>query len=82
MVRKWLHNNKGKGRLALARHLCEELDLKDRSGKPRLAGVQKALRVLEAMEGAGNRGGWIVRFLSPAGCRCGWSKSRGCGWLQ
>jgi hypothetical protein len=32
----------------LARYLCEELELKDQRGKPRLAGVQKALRVLEA----------------------------------
>jgi hypothetical protein len=48
MVRHWLRKNKCEGRRALARHLCEELDLKDRWGEPRLAGVQKALRVLEA----------------------------------
>jgi hypothetical protein len=48
MVRQWLRKNKCEGRRALARHLCEELNLKDRGGKPRLAGVQKALRVLEA----------------------------------
>ena len=35
-------------RAALARHLCDELDLRDPQGEPRLAGVQKALRVLEA----------------------------------
>ena len=48
MVGHWLRENKSEGRRALARHLCEELDLKDHWGKPRMAGVQKALRVLEA----------------------------------
>lgn len=51
-IRDWLEGNKRKRRLALARYLCEELALKDRRGKPRLAGVQKALRVLE------DRGYW------------------------
>ena len=46
-IRDWLGRNKHKRRLALARHLCEELGLKDPFGKLRLAGVQKALRVLE-----------------------------------
>jgi Domain of unknown function (DUF4338)/Transposase DNA-binding len=46
-VRHWLEGNKRKRRLALARYLCEELALRDGRGKPRLAGVQKALRVLE-----------------------------------
>src|SRR3972149_6969272 len=48
MIRDWLGRNKDKGRFALARHLCAELALKDPCGKPRVAGVQKALRVLEA----------------------------------
>ncbi|HEY4697754.1 MAG TPA: IS4 family transposase [Gallionella sp.] len=47
-IRDWLGRNKDKGRFALARHLCAELALKDPCGKPRVAGVQKALRVLEA----------------------------------
>ena len=47
-IRDWLGRNKHGRRLALARHVCEELALKDPRGKPRLAGVQKALRVLEA----------------------------------
>lgn len=47
-IRDWLERNKHEGRFALARHLCEELALKDPCGKPRLAGVQKALRMLEA----------------------------------
>ena len=46
-VRDWLREKKGKGRNALALHLCLALDLRDRLGKPRLAGVYKALRVLE-----------------------------------
>lgn len=45
-IRHWLEGNKRKRRLALARYLCEELALRDGRGKPRLAGVQKALRVL------------------------------------
>ena len=49
MVKDWLQKNKQQGRRALARHLCQELDLNDsHTGKPRLAGVQKALRVLES----------------------------------
>lgn len=51
-VRDWLQHNKGKGRAALARHLCQQLALRDRLGKLRLAGVLKALRVLES------RGRW------------------------
>lgn len=47
-VRNWLRKNKSKGRYALARYLCDGLDLHDRMGKLRVAGVQKALRVLEA----------------------------------
>jgi hypothetical protein len=47
-IRDWLKSNKHKSRLALARYVCEELALKDPRGKARLAGVQKALRVLEA----------------------------------
>jgi hypothetical protein len=47
-INNWLGRNKQGSRFALAQHLCEELPLKDPCGKPRLAGVQKALRVLEA----------------------------------
>ena len=47
-IRDWLKRNKHEARLALAKHLCKELGLKDPRGKARLAGVQKALRVLEA----------------------------------
>lgn len=47
-IRDWLRRNKHERRLALARYLCKELALKDPCGNPRLAGVQKALRVLEA----------------------------------
>lgn len=46
-VRGWLKRNEGGSRVALARHVCKELGLRDRQGKPRLAGTQKALRVLE-----------------------------------
>ncbi len=47
-VGRWLRTIKDGTRLALAQYLCEELDLRDGVGKPRLAGVQKALRVLES----------------------------------
>lgn len=46
-IRDWLRGNKHGTRFALANHLCNELALKDPRGQPRLAGVQKALRVLE-----------------------------------
>ena len=46
-IRDWLRRNKHKARFALAKHLCQELALKDPRGQPRLAIVQKALRVLE-----------------------------------
>lgn len=53
-VRKWLKKNKQGTRHGLASHLCEELDLQDHVGKPRVAGVQKALRTLES------RGLWTL----------------------
>mgnify|MGYP001032035622 CR=1 FL=1 len=48
LVKRWLKANKGKTRTALARHVCEALDLKDARGQLRMGGVQKALRVLES----------------------------------
>jgi hypothetical protein len=50
----WLSRNKQGTRHGLAAHLCQELDLYDGTGKPRLAGTQKALRTLEA------RGFWVL----------------------
>lgn len=47
-VKEWMRENKNKGRLALAQYVCRALGLRDHLGKPRLAGVQKALRVLES----------------------------------
>lgn len=47
-IRDWLRRNKDGTRFALAKHLCNELALKDPRGQARLAGVQKALRVLES----------------------------------
>jgi hypothetical protein len=58
-VRDWLREHKGQGRLALTRYVCQKLDLRDRLGNPRLAGVQKALRVLES------RGFWKLPKLRP-----------------
>ena len=47
-VKHWLSKNKNKGRSALAGFLCGALNITDRLGKPRLAGVHVALRVLES----------------------------------
>jgi len=53
-VRWWLSKTKQGTRHGLAVHLCQELDLYDGRGKPRLAGTQKALRTLES------RGFWVL----------------------
>lgn len=53
-AREWLRKNKQGTRRGLALHLCQELDLFDGTGKPRLAGTQKALRRLEA------KGLWVL----------------------
>jgi len=47
-VSEWLQKNKDKGRYALARFLCRALNITDHLGKPRIAGVQVALRTLES----------------------------------
>jgi len=47
-VKNWLEKNKGKGRSALARYLCKALNITDHLGKPRIAGVHVALRILES----------------------------------
>lgn len=47
-VRDWLQKNKGRGRSALAQYLCTALNISDHLGKPRIAGVHVALRVLES----------------------------------
>lgn len=48
LVKEWLKANKGESRQAVARHVCEVLDLKDARGQWRIGGTVKALRVLEA----------------------------------
>jgi Domain of unknown function (DUF4338)/Transposase DNA-binding len=48
LIKDWLRDNRGKGRVALARHVCERLELRDARGRLRQGGTQKALRVLEA----------------------------------
>ena len=47
LVQGWLKVNQGKNRQALARYVCEALDLKDARGQLRVGGTLKALRVLE-----------------------------------
>src|SRR5271157_847714 len=47
-VKDWLGENSAKGFVALTHFLCQALDLRDHRGKPRAAGVQVALRTLEA----------------------------------
>jgi len=47
-VKDWLQKNKDLGRSALATFLCRTFNITDRLGKPRIAGVHVALRLLEA----------------------------------
>ena len=56
-VKDWLQKNKNKGRSALAQYLCGALNITDHLGKPRIAGVHLALRILES------RGFWKLPKL-------------------
>src|SRR5881409_3901136 len=56
-VKDWLQKNKNKGRSALAQYLCGALNITDHFGKPRIAGVHVALRILES------RGFWKLPQL-------------------
>jgi hypothetical protein len=56
-VKDWLLKNKNKGRSALAQYLCGALNITDHLGKPRIAGVHVALRLLES------RGFWKLPKL-------------------
>jgi len=56
-VKDWLQKNKNKGRSALAQYLCRALNITDHLGKPRIAGVHVALRLLES------RGFWKLPRL-------------------
>jgi hypothetical protein len=56
-VKDWLEKNKGKGRFALAQYICRALNITDHLGKPRIAGVHVALRILES------RGFWKLPKL-------------------
>ncbi len=47
-IRRWLRENENSSRAALARGLCEAFDLRDLTGRLRLSGVHKALRVLSS----------------------------------
>lgn len=61
-VKDWLQKHKNKGRSALAQYLCGALNITDHLGKPRIAGVHVALRILES------RGFWKLPQL-PGGVR-------------
>jgi hypothetical protein len=65
LVKEWLKQNRGQHRQALARHLCETLNLKDARGKARIGGTVKALRVLEA------RGYWRLPKAQNANSQSG-----------
>jgi hypothetical protein len=52
LVKEWLKGNRGQSLQALARYVCEALELKDARRELRIAGTVKALRVL------GSRGYW------------------------
>jgi hypothetical protein len=48
LVKEWLREKRGQPRQALARYVCEALELKDARGELRISGTIKALRVLES----------------------------------
>jgi hypothetical protein len=62
-VKNWLQKNTDKGRSALAQYLCGALNITDHFGKPRIAGVHVALRILES------RGLWKLPKLKQQGAR-------------
>lgn len=61
LVKEWLRENHGQTRQALARYVCEELDLKDAMGALRIGGTVKALSVLEARWHWRKHGAWPQR---------------------
>ena len=73
LVKGWLKENRGKNRQALARYVCEALDLKDARGQLRVDGTVKALRVLE------KRGNWRLPQARHRNVKAGQSKPRGLG---
>jgi hypothetical protein len=40
LVKEWLRDNKGKGRVALARHVCERLEMRDARGSATACGKE------------------------------------------
>jgi hypothetical protein len=73
LVKEWLRENRGKSRQALARYVCEALDLKDARGQLRLDGTLKALRVLEG------RGNWRLPKARKLNVKAGRGKPRRLG---
>ena len=73
LVKKWLKANRGETRQALARYVCEALDLKDARGELRIGGTLKALRVLET------RGAWRLPKAQNANGKAGCGKPRRLG---
>ena len=73
LVKEWLTENRGKNRVALARYVCEALDLRDARGQLRSGGTLKALRVLEA------RGHWRLPKAKDAGGKSGHGRPRRLG---
>ncbi len=68
-VHRWLARNKQGTRHGLAQHLCQVLGLQDPKGRPRVAGVQKALRTLAS------KGFW--KLPEPQGnCERAWQPRR------
>ena len=73
LVKKWLKENRGEMRQALARYVCEALDLKDARGALRMGGTLKALRVLET------RGYWRLPKAQNANGKAGCGRPRRLG---
>ena len=69
LIQDWLQNHPDGHRSGLSQHVCESLALRDACGQPRMAGVQKALRVLE------RRGLWRLP-TAHSGPKSGSQKAR------
>ena len=70
LVKHWLDKNKGANRFALAKYVCENLDLRDATGHLRVSTTAKALRDLEV------QGYWRLPKPTQKKSSKGWNPRR------
>ena len=70
LVKHWLDKNKGSNRFALAKYVCENLDLRDATGRLRVSTTAKALRDLES------QGYWRLPKPTQKKSSKGWNPRR------